>query len=159
MHASVLLGNQHYHSMVCQILAYLSTALINTIWAGKKKVSSQALKVIFGDEDLKNWWASISKDIYFSILKALWGRNTPCKAFLIYRQAVIALQFLKVKSGKSEGHSQHLSWAPCWVGIHKYNHNPSYIKQPWALGFKLLRQHRKRCQSCLKKGKKSPDGI
>lgn len=100
MHASVLLGNQHYHSMVYQILAYLSTALINTIWAGKKKVSSQALKVIFRDEDLKNWWASISKDIYFSILKALWGRNTPCKAFLIYRQAVIALQFLKVKSGK-----------------------------------------------------------
>lgn len=49
------------------------------------------------------------KHIYFSILKALWGRNTPCKAFLIYRRVVIALQFLKVKSGKSKGHSQHLS--------------------------------------------------
>lgn len=33
----MLLGNQHYHSMVYQILAYLSTALINAIWAEKKK--------------------------------------------------------------------------------------------------------------------------
>lgn len=37
MHASVLSGNQHYHSMAHQILADLSKAFINTILAGKKK--------------------------------------------------------------------------------------------------------------------------
>lgn len=107
MHAPVLSGNQHYHGMVYQILVDLSKALINTISAGRNlKSSTESHLQGQGLEKLMS--KHFKKDIYFSILKALWGRNMPCKAFLIYRQAVIALQFLKVKSGNSEGQSAPL---------------------------------------------------
>lgn len=79
MHASVLSGNQHYHNMVYPILRDLSKALINTISAGRSlKPSTESHLQGPGLENLMS--KHFKTHVYFSILIALWGRNTPCKA-------------------------------------------------------------------------------
>lgn len=105
MFAPVLSSNQHYHGMANPIL-HLSKALINTLSAGRNLQPSTE-NYLQGPR-LKNDEQEFLKHIYFFILKALWGRNMPCKTFLTYRQAVIALQFLKLKPGKSKGQSAPL---------------------------------------------------
>lgn len=97
----------------------------------------------------------LKKHAYFIILKALWGRNMPSKAFLIYRQAVIALLFLKVKSGKSEGHSTSpeclagLGYINTTTTLPKLNSPGLSAESSW---FRAPRHHSKHCQSCLKRG-------